>query len=232
MSRPTLVATAHGGTRSGARPASPAAVGWRCDRRIRGSFVEPGPPTADPRCVAPCGVAHAAAQLVAGLVVVACPSLALVAQTLRVWSAAGVPDAVLAVCSDTTVGDSAVHVSDLRCPVTTDAYQVAAWLRRTSGHRLRLTLVTHQSAAVLGQGLIAADATVDLLVVDEAHRTAGRMGKQAAALHYDEVLPARRRLYMTATPKAMTTRHGDGDAAALSMDSADTFGRRLFTYSC
>ena len=174
--------------------------------------------------------AHAAAQLVAGLVVVACPSLALVAQTLRVWSAAGVPDAVLAVCSDTTVGDSAVHVSDLRCPVTTDAYQVAAWLRRTSGHRLRLTLVTHQSAAVLGQGLIAADATVDLLVVDEAHRTAGRMGKQAAALHHDEVLPARRRLYMTATPKVMTTRHGDGDAAPLSMDNADTFGRRLFTY--
>jgi superfamily II DNA or RNA helicase len=175
--------------------------------------------------------AHATVHLVAaGLVVVACPSLALVAQTLGVWSAAGVPDAVLAVCSDTTVADTAVHVSDLRCPVTTDAHQVAAWLRRTSGARLRLMLVTHQSAAVLGQGLIAADATPDLLVVDEAHRTAGRMGKQAAALHRDEVLPARRRLYMTATPKVMTTRRGDGDTAALSMDNPDTFGHCLFTY--
>jgi len=175
--------------------------------------------------------AHATVRLVAaGLVVVACPSLALVAQTLGVWTAAGVPDAVLAVCSDSTVGDSAVHVSDLRCPVTTDAHQVAAWLRRTNGALLRLMLVTHQSAAVLGQGLIAADATADLLVVDEAHRTAGRMEKQAAALHHDEVLPARRRLYMTATPKVMTTRRGDSDAAALSMDSPDTFGPRLFTY--
>jgi predicted helicase len=70
----------------------------------------------------------------------------------------------------------------------------------------------------------------DLLLVDEAHRTAGRTGKRAAALHHDEALPARRRLYMTATPKVMTTRGGEGNESALSMDDLDTFGPRLFSY--
>lgn len=172
---------------------------------------------------------HAGVELVtAGLVVVACPSLALVAQMLGVWSATGVPDAVLAVCSDTTVADAAVHLSDLHCPVTTDAGEVAAWLCRTAAARLRLVLVTHLSANVLGRGLIAADVTVDLLVVDEAHRTAGPAGKNSAAVHHDESLPARRRLYMTATPKLMSVRQG---AAALSMDSLETFGPHLYTYS-
>ncbi len=174
---------------------------------------------------------HAAAELLSqGLVVVACPSLALVAQTLAVWTGTGVPDAVLAVCSDTTVADTAVHVSDLACPVTTDPERVTEWLHATAVARTRLVLVTHLSAGVLGRGLIAAGVTADLLVVDEAHRTAGPTGKLSAGLHRDAVLPAWRRLYMTATPKVMTTRTGDTYNAALSMDNQDTFGRHVFSY--
>lgn len=160
----------------------------------------------------------------------ACPSLALVAQTVGVWTATGLPGAVLAVCSDSTVADTAVHVSDLRCPVTTDPQQVAAWLEESAGSRMRLVLVTHRSAEVLGRGLKAAGAVADLLVVDEAHRSAGPAGKQSAALHYDQVLPARRRLYMTATPKLTATRTGGGHRGGLSMDDQDTFGPQVFTY--
>ncbi|MFF3911700.1 Helicase associated domain protein [Streptomyces sp. NPDC001848] len=41
----------------------------------------------------------------------------------------------------------------------------------------------------------------DLILVDEAHRTSGSLGKAWAAVHDQELLPAMRRLYMTATPR-------------------------------
>ncbi|RFS43608.1 hypothetical protein D0Q02_26675 [Micromonospora craniellae] len=150
---------------------------------------------------------HAAARLCpAGLVVVACPSLPLLAQTLAVWAAAGMGAQVLAVCSDDTVADVAVRVADLQCPVTTRQDEVADWVRRTPGSRMRLILVTHLSVAVVGKGLHEADMVADLLVIDEAHHTAGWSGKHVALVHRDEHLPATRRLYMTATPRVLGTR--------------------------
>lgn len=44
-------------------------------------------------------------------------------------------------------------------------------------------------------------APMDLIVVDEAHRTSGSLGKAWAAVHDQSVIPAARRLYMTATPR-------------------------------
>ncbi|WP_392900984.1 Helicase associated domain protein [Streptomyces sp. LN699] len=41
----------------------------------------------------------------------------------------------------------------------------------------------------------------DLVVVDEAHRTSGSAGKAWADIHHQDVIPAMRRLYMTATPR-------------------------------
>ncbi|MEU6071429.1 DEAD/DEAH box helicase family protein [Streptomyces sp. NPDC047082] len=41
----------------------------------------------------------------------------------------------------------------------------------------------------------------DLVLVDEAHRTSGSLGKAWAAVHDQELLPSMRRLYMTATPR-------------------------------
>jgi predicted helicase len=55
-----------------------------------------------------------------GLIAVACPSLPLIAQTLKVWAELAVPRHVLAVCSDDTVTDTTTRVEDLPCQVTTD----------------------------------------------------------------------------------------------------------------
>ncbi|MGI5440420.1 DEAD/DEAH box helicase family protein [Streptomyces shenzhenensis] len=41
----------------------------------------------------------------------------------------------------------------------------------------------------------------DLIVVDEAHRTSGRLGKPWAVVHDNTRIPSLRRLYMTATPR-------------------------------
>ncbi|MFG1849632.1 DEAD/DEAH box helicase [Micromonospora carbonacea] len=177
---------------------------------------------------------HAGVRLCpSGLVVVAVPSLTLLAQTLNVWVRAGAAARVLAVCGDGGVADEAVRVVDLTCPVTTDAAQIAGWARQhDAASGLSLVLVTHRSADTVGRGLNAAGVAADLLIVDEAHHTAGWAGKHGALVHRDEHLPARRRLYMSATPRLLPARlrtSGDGDDV-LSMDETSVFGPVCYTY--
>ncbi|MEV0003499.1 Helicase associated domain protein [Micromonospora sp. NPDC050980] len=172
--------------------------------------------------------AHIAAQLCppGGHVVIACPSVALVAQTLAVL---GHPrTATLAVCGDDTVTDAAAHPRDLpeAVTVTTDASTITGWLRsRTRGARLIVT--THRSAGLLGAALTATDIVADLLVVDEAHHSAGPGDKHAALFHHDHGMPAVRRLYLSATPRT-----GDlDDDHLLPMDDIDVFGPVLHRYT-
>ncbi|SCL20543.1 Helicase conserved C-terminal domain-containing protein [Micromonospora pallida] len=176
---------------------------------------------------------HAGVRLCpSGLVVVAVPSLTLLAQTLDVWVGAGAPTRVLAVCGDGSVADDAVRVVDLPCPVTTNPGEIAEWVRQPGRPGLDLVLVTHRSAEMVGRGLDAAGITADLLIVDEAHHTAGWAGKHGALVHRDEHLPARRRLYMSATPRLLPARRraADGSGDVLSMDEASVFGPVCYTY--
>ncbi|GAB3861687.1 hypothetical protein GCM10027610_104610 [Dactylosporangium cerinum] len=183
--------------------------------------------------IAACGTgktvaaAHVAMRVcpAGGVAVVACPTVALVAQTLHVWR--GVAGAVLAVCGDDGVTDPAVISTDLPATTTTDPDVIAAWLVEPVPGR-RLIVTTHLSAGQLGLGLRAAGVTADLLVVDEAHHTAGHDGKHSALLHDDTTLPAHRRLYLTATPRLGDT--GDDDTPVLSMDDQAVFGPVLARY--
>jgi len=190
--------------------------------------------------VAACGTGktliavHVAARLAPnGLVVVAAPSLPLIAQTLSVWAAAGVVGRMLAVCSDHGVADTAVRVADLPCPVTTNPEDIVEWLRARPVGGMRLVLTTYQSAHVTGAALVKADLAADLLILDEAHHTAGRRDKTYALVHDDSRLPATRRLYMTATRRLLArTRHGrsaDIDTV-MSMDDPATFGPVCYHY--
>ncbi|WP_432976706.1 Helicase associated domain protein [Dactylosporangium sp. CA-233914] len=178
-------------------------------------------------------VAVAAELVSSGLVVVACPSLGLIAQTLAVWARHGVADALLAVCCDETVRDAALRdAAELACPVTTDAPAIAEFLRRPGSGR-RLILTTHVSAHLVGAALAATGTVCDLLVVDEAHESAGRAGGSLAAIHDDARFPALRRLYMTATPRVLQAdRRGRiDDGRLLSMDDEAVFGPVLSRYS-
>jgi superfamily II DNA or RNA helicase len=177
-----------------------------------------------------------------GLVVVACPSLALVQQTLLEW-VARVPEVLpLAVCGDESVADTLVQVQDLSCPVTRDSAFLAQWLtgpgptaldQAPQQATLRLVLTTHLSADRVGEALLMAKQVADLLIVDEAHHTAGTAGKHVSLVHDDNRLPARRRLYMTATARTLTAGvKGDQDRShpVLSMDDEDLFGQVAFSY--
>ena len=170
--------------------------------------------------------AHIAARLCppGGIVVIACPTVALLAQTLAVVGPS--TTTTLAVCSDDTVADTAVHTSDLPTTVTTDPDTIGSWLRQTATG-VRLIVTTHRSAGLLGQALISAEHVADVLVVDEAHHSAGRGDKHLALVHTDRTFPARRRLYLTATPRIDDT----DDDTGLSMDDADVFGPILYRYT-
>ncbi|GHR86629.1 helicase [Helicobacter pylori] len=82
---------------------------------------------------------------------------------------------------------------------------------------------------------------IDLIICDEAHRTVGAMyssnerdDKNAFTLcHSDENIQAKKRLYMTATPKVYSesskAKAKESDNAIYSMDDESVFGEEIYT---
>jgi superfamily II DNA or RNA helicase len=179
-------------------------------------------------------VGHQAAERLLpgrGTVAVLVPSVALAAQTLKSWlrfSSAALE--TIAVCGDEKVADSAAKASELKIPVTTDVAELTALLKRPCA-RLRLVLCTNRSAAVLAEA-VRATGGLDLLILDEAHHLTGSIDKANQAILDPEFLPARRRLFMTATPR-LNTRTGDVEKAKalIGMDDESVFGPILGRYS-
>lgn len=160
---------------------------------------------------------HAALELRAGRVLVLVPTLDLLGQMVGVWRAAGRTGSMFGVCSPREGGA-------LEVPCTTDAEQLVAWLVG----RERVTVFA--TYAALGLGVLERAhagglGRWDLVVVDEAHRTSGVLGKPWAAVHDQGKVPAARRLYMTATPRLWEASSGGGPGQLVaSMDDESVFG--------
>lgn len=143
----------------------------------------------------------------------AAPSIALVGQARREWLRhCDEPISTLVVCSSVAEGRSredAVDISahELACPVTTDAAEIAAFLNGKP--KTRAVFCTYSSLHRVAVAQSQHDAPAfDLAIADEAHRTTGefdKTGKGAKTdwrlFHDGERLRAKRRLYMTATPR-------------------------------
>ena len=164
------------------------------------------------------------------------PSLGLLAQTLREWTfAAATPFEVLCVCSDQTVGskgsDEAIHsVADLAFPVTSDANEVKRFLSAAGN---RVVFSTYQSSSVIAAA--QADPTIpafDLVVADEAHRCAGKVGSDFTAILDNTQIRSSKRLFATATPRTYSsTVHKaaeDRGVEVVGMDNAALFGEVLY----
>ncbi|MFE5864214.1 Helicase associated domain protein [Streptomyces virginiae] len=175
---------------------------------VRGLDIPPGKciPEAGLRAtvVAACGtgktfIAAAAALRLArhGRVLVLLPTLDLLTQTVREWRLAGHTGPAVAVCS--LEDDPQLWQLDVR--TTTSAPQLGLW----HGRGPVTVYATYASLPVLAEAHEGAYGlpmdVFDLVVVDEAHRTSGSAGKAWADVHRQEVIPAMRRLYMTATPR-------------------------------
>lgn len=172
-----------------------------------------------------------------GRVLVVVPTLDLLAQTVKAWSEVGHKGPAVMVCSP--LDDPELFHLGVRS--TTNPVQLALW--HSTGP---VTIfATYASLGVLVEAFKGAYgqklAPVDLAVVDEAHRTSGSMGKAWADIHDQEKIPARRRLYLTATPRIWEERlnhqvaEGVRDPLpremAASMDDEKVFGPVLYKLS-
>ena len=171
------------------------------------------------------------------------PSLALLAQTLHAWTAdAEQPLRCFAVCSDAQVGrrardgeDIAIH--DLAYPATTDPNSLSREIGQRSSDRVTVIFATYQSLPVIHKAQQMGLAPFDLIIADEAHRTAGYTladedPSPFMLVHDDAWIQSHRRLYMTATPKLYTTnvkqKAAEKSVVVASMDDPARFGHELY----
>ena len=166
------------------------------------------------------------------------PSLSLLKQTLNVWRANCTTEfASLPVCSDDTVANTdddvaLAHTSDLGVPVTTDPEEIAAFLRQRSGPRV--VFATYQSSPQIAKAFTLGQVPAfDLVIADEAHRCAGPVSSDFATVLDPVEIKAKRRLFMTATPRYFTGRvlkaAEDADYEVASMDDETKFGTDFHT---
>ncbi|MFB7552637.1 Helicase associated domain protein [Streptomyces sp. NPDC056154] len=169
---------------------------------------------------------RSAEELHAGRVLVLVPSLDLLAQTEAAWREGGRRGPM--------IGVSSLRGEEVSFPNTTDVDELVEWTRGLD------KVTVYATYASLGLGTLerahaAGLSAWDLIVVDEAHRVSGRIGKPWAVVHDNQKIPSLRRLYMTATPRLWQL--GDeneagapGELVASMDDDPDgPFGSRAFT---
>ncbi|MEU6351624.1 Helicase associated domain protein [Streptomyces sp. NPDC047072] len=153
-------------------------------------------------------------------VLVVLPTIDLLVQTLRGYRDAGdgALGTVAAVCSDPSVAELELLHGEPDILVTTTPAVLADSVR---DQECVTVLSTYASLPVIAEahGLHGLP-DWDLAVIDEAHRTTGRADGPWKTVHRDEQVPARRRLYMTATPR-ISERGGE---AMVSMHDTTIFG--------
>ena len=150
----------------------------------------------------------------------AAPTIALVSQARREWLRQTTRKlACIVVCSDSTAGgrneNEDIRVSELECPVSTDPAEIARSL--ASDGPTRVVFCTYHSLGRVTEAQANHGAPAfDLAIADEAHRTTGALlGTRRSnglrkvdfqEFHDEGRLRARKRLYMTATPRLYTER--------------------------
>ena len=171
-----------------------------------------------------------------GRVLFAAPSLSLLSQSIRSWGAdAELPLRAFAVCSDASVGRSDVESTrtyDMPIPATTDAQALASAATPEVSDQLTVVFSTYQSMQVIEQAHQSGLPEFDLVVCDEAHRTTGTLRADESSsfllVHDSNAIAARKRLYMTATPRVYATsarqRAQEDDIYVASMDDESQYG--------
>jgi len=172
-----------------------------------------------------------------GYILFLVPSIALLSQTLRSWTAdASVPLRCFAVCSDSKASrtDEDMRIFELAYPATTNADKLAASLvAKRDENAVTVIFSTYQSIDVVHEAQEKTGIVFDLVVCDEAHRTTGYTppGEDHSPfvrVHDNDYIKAKKRLYMTATPRiydeASRSRAEENNVQVFSMDDEATFG--------
>ena len=194
-----------------------------------------------------------------GWILFLAPSIALLDQTIREYHLKSAYQVnAYAVVSDNKVGrvngkkktkidDDENNIIDttnwhklslLSYPATTTAHDLIKNLR-FEPNKLNVIFSTYQSLDVLIEAHALGLPEFELVICDEAHRTAGvrRKGAEESVfkkVHYNEYIKAKKRLYMTATPKIVEVKDSDQAdeiAALYNMNDPELFGSTFFEYT-
>ncbi len=177
------------------------------------------------------------------------PSIALLSQTFREYAQEkSDPFYASIVCSDDKTGKSKnednddIKFSELPLKPSTRLEDILSVYEKAQKENKRFIIFsTYQSALRIKEVQEAGLNGIDLIICDEAHRTVGAMyssnerdDKNAFTLcHSDENIKAKKRLYMTATPKVYSesskAKAKESDNVIYSMDDAEIFGEEIYT---
>ena len=179
-----------------------------------------------------------------GRVLYLVPSIALMAQTMRVWAEQkNVPHRYVGICSDTRAGrtDEDVSLLELDFPVTTEPARIQQALQRMTPGALTVVFCTYQSLHLIAEAQAAGAPDFDLAICDEAHRTTGVEKQDAAGealdspfllIHDTQRIRAAKRLYATATPRLYTegvkTKAARLERDLFSMDDPSIYGPEFY----
>ena len=187
------------------------------------------------KVIMPCGTGKSLAafwianEMKAKNILIAVPSLALLQQTLKVWTREFLINDIqpdwLCVCSDDTVKedqDSFVsYTYDLGIEVTTNKDEIRKFLK-TKSENIKVIFTTYQSGRVTAQG--SKGFTFDLGIMDEAHKTVGHQDKPMAHLLHQKNIRIKHRLFMTATERLFRANKEE----YMSMDDDRDYGKIIY----
>jgi predicted helicase/SOS-response transcriptional repressor LexA len=179
------------------------------------------------------------------------PSIALIGQTLREWtSQADEPINAICICSDPEItrkkskdDEDLISTVDLAWPASTDPDYVLKQFqhyKETKEKGMTVVFSTYQSIEVISKAqkvlLKNGFPEFDLIICDEAHRTTGYTvpGTDDSAfvkVHDADFIKAKKRLYMTATPRLYDldtqSKAAKNEVPMWSMDKEEHFGKEI-----
>jgi len=194
-----------------------------------------------------------------GLILFLMPSIALIGQALNEWyKEAEEKIEAICICSDAEVSkkkskneDSGGYsLVDLALPASTDVKDIVRQfdlIKDKKNKGLTVVFSTYQSIEVIAQAqsklLKRADGdenpygVFDLIICDEAHRTTGvKLADEDASafikVHDAKFIKAKRRMYMTATPRLYSddskAKAAEAEAILCSMDDERLYGEEIY----
>ncbi len=190
-----------------------------------------------------------------GLILFLVPSIALLGQTLNEWSAQAQEKInPICICSDpeitkkkTKVDDiDTTSVIDLALPASTNVPNIIQQFHRLKSHSndgMTVVFSTYQSIEVISKAqkelgkVFPEYAEFDLIICDEAHRTTGaKLASEDESaftkVHDNDFIKAKKRLYMTATPRLYDqetkSKAAQAEAFLWSMDDEEYYGEEIY----
>ena len=189
-----------------------------------------------------------------GLILFLVPSIALLGQILREWTAyAKEPINAICICSDPEVSRKAeknddidsFSIVDLALPASTNVHDIIhqfKYIHVKDKKGLTVVFSTYQSIEVIAKAqreLLTENNSFgefDLIICDEAHRTTGvtlsdEDSSAFVKVHDNNFIKGKKRLYMTATPRLYSddtkSKAAQADAVLCSMDDFSLYGNEI-----